>query len=539
MLMSRLDHGLALVVVLAVAAAVALPGSARLPLDGHEVLVAQSVHEMRARGDWIVPYFNQRPRLNKPPLSYWLTGAVAGAWDGTAQVRPWQARTPSILAGLGLLAGTFLIGRRLFGASVGRDAALLLAASSAFFAYTHDARPDMLYACLCTAGLAAHVHAWKSDDAGRRRLAALGMWLAFALATLTKGPQLPAMLLAACVLGLLVARLPVRRMIAILRPLEGLVLLAAMTVPWWLAMRARLPAGALAHSQLAGSLLEPVWQHALDPYYLYRPLVLLLPWLALVPAALVALYRGRRRVEVPLIALLYLVPAITLGFGPQQRWFYLLPAIAPMAIALALGARHLNAVCVAARGRHWLVWLWPAHMLLVLAAAVYALVRAPDSNGLRLALATVLVLAAGYAWQRRVRGPRRRRPVALRITALMVAALLAGLGDTTVPWSRDRYDKAALGLQIGTQLPARMPVLAWSVNPNVFVYYANRHISPVRSPLEVGAALARAPNRAVAVITFDTQLAALRAFGEIETLATIPYSAARTITLARVSRPGG
>ncbi|MEQ8662318.1 MAG: hypothetical protein RLW62_15995, partial [Gammaproteobacteria bacterium] len=60
----------------------ALLGSVRLavlPPDAHEVLVLRSVEEMAARGDWVVPYFNAEPRLNKPPLSYWLTALVAAA----------------------------------------------------------------------------------------------------------------------------------------------------------------------------------------------------------------------------------------------------------------------------------------------------------------------------------------------------------------------------------------------------------------------------------------------------------------------------
>ncbi len=51
--------------------------SSSIPLDSHEILVAETAQEMIQRGDWIVPYFNGQPRLDKPPVSYWATAAIA------------------------------------------------------------------------------------------------------------------------------------------------------------------------------------------------------------------------------------------------------------------------------------------------------------------------------------------------------------------------------------------------------------------------------------------------------------------------------
>jgi 4-amino-4-deoxy-L-arabinose transferase-like glycosyltransferase len=56
---------------------IASAGTSRIPIAGHEVYVAETALEMWERNDWIVPYCNDQPRLNKPPLNYWLTGAVA------------------------------------------------------------------------------------------------------------------------------------------------------------------------------------------------------------------------------------------------------------------------------------------------------------------------------------------------------------------------------------------------------------------------------------------------------------------------------
>ena len=85
-----------------------------LPLDDHEAFVVQTAQEMRARDDWLVPYFNSQPRLSKPPMNYWLTGFVAYLCGNPGRFEPWFGRLPSLLAGLGtalLIVFVLLLGR--------------------------------------------------------------------------------------------------------------------------------------------------------------------------------------------------------------------------------------------------------------------------------------------------------------------------------------------------------------------------------------------------------------------------------------------
>ena len=47
-------------------------GTWSLPLiDRDEPRFAEAAREMRERGDYIVPYFNNQFRFDKPPLTYW------------------------------------------------------------------------------------------------------------------------------------------------------------------------------------------------------------------------------------------------------------------------------------------------------------------------------------------------------------------------------------------------------------------------------------------------------------------------------------
>ena len=77
-----------------------------LPMEPHETFVVRTVEEMHDRGEWIVPYLNDRPRLNKPPLSYWFTAVVAEIAGDLHRVAPWEGRLVSVLAGAGLVAVT-------------------------------------------------------------------------------------------------------------------------------------------------------------------------------------------------------------------------------------------------------------------------------------------------------------------------------------------------------------------------------------------------------------------------------------------------
>src|SRR5262245_36738348 len=58
-------------------------GSCRT-LESHEVYAAVPAREMLDSGNWIVPRFGALPRLEKPPLAYWIlagTSKIFGELD--------------------------------------------------------------------------------------------------------------------------------------------------------------------------------------------------------------------------------------------------------------------------------------------------------------------------------------------------------------------------------------------------------------------------------------------------------------------------
>lgn len=469
---SRLAHA----AVLACALVVAGSGAGTLPIDDHEAFVVQTAQEMRERGDWVVPYFNGRPRLNKPPLSYWV---VAGLADlaGSARVQPWQGRAPSVAGAVGLVALTMILAELLADRRTAIVAGFVAASSYGVFRYAHTARPDMLYAFWCTTVITAFVWAARSPAPGRAP--ALVLWACVGLATLTKGPQLPIILLAACLLSALGSRWPMRRLVRTLRPVPGLALALALTVPWWWAVDRALPGG-LAGTQLGGSLLRPTWSHLLDPYFLYRPLALLIPSVAVLVPAFLWRRWPRWNEAMRLLVLLVLVPAIVLSFGPQHRPHYMLPTLAPLAILLAL-----------------------------------VIVALPRSRGGR--------------WTMR----------ALALVWAVMIAIETSLAGTTLLWSRERFVVASLASYAGEALPADVPLVALDRDAPAATYYAGRRVRSVRKPRRLVTLLDATPGGTLGLLAPADRLAALPATLDVTVLRRWPDGAPDDVVLARVARASG
>ena len=496
---------------------VGVPGSASLPLDMHEIYVVQSVREMAARGDWILPYMNGEPRLNKPPLNYWLTGAFAWLSGDLPRAAEWHARAVSIAGGIGMVLATVALGAMLYGRAVALLGGLLLATSVGLFGSMHDGRPDMLYAALCMAALAAL--AWSAQRAARDEgtwAPALLMWLAVALATLSKGPHMPALVLAGGVIHLWREGRSWREIGRIVRPLAGLALVLALCAPWWVALQMRLGEARLAASQLGGELLVPKLSRLGNPYFLYRPLELLLPWLPLAVLALAPGFAWQRRDWGWLLWPLA-VSVAGLSLAPQYRLVYILPLLGVLALALAHALAPLLARAAApARLAAGALTLQLALALGFLGYAVYRARDAVSVPALVLAVSLTLVAAARlFAWSRR-RGWVQAG--AIGAAALVVAASWPLGVAGRAWWSAERFEARALALRAGERLPRDVPLAVLDVNPTMYVYYAERRVRELPGEPALAAALAGAPGGRLGLVTRAAHLRGLAprfAFEEI------------------------
>jgi 4-amino-4-deoxy-L-arabinose transferase-like glycosyltransferase len=143
---------------------------------------AEIPREMLVRGEWVVPYLQGEPYLDKPPLLYWL---VMGSYQ-LLGVRDWSARLVPALAVHGCVLLTYLLGRRRLGERAAFWGALALGLAPGFTSVGRLLVLDGLLALWITLALLA---AFEAVGGNRRHR---GWWLtaAFAcgLGVLTKGP---------------------------------------------------------------------------------------------------------------------------------------------------------------------------------------------------------------------------------------------------------------------------------------------------------------------------------------------------------------
>ncbi|MES1930418.1 PMT family glycosyltransferase, 4-amino-4-deoxy-L-arabinose transferase [Salinisphaera dokdonensis CL-ES53] len=448
---------MAVAVIALLALAVAGRGMSDIPLESHEIYVAQTAENMLESGDWLVPRLNGEYRLTKPPLSYWLV-AGAATLAGQDHVGAGIARAPSVFAVIGVALLALWIGTRLFDPRIGLLAGLLCVASLAAFKYGHNARPDMLYAFWTTAVLAAWVGTRQAGAALQARWA-WALWLLVGLATLTKGPQAPLILL----LGLgLHAVLSGERAVDLwrrLRPVRGLLIVLALVVPWYLLLRQAIGGQTLGDSQLSGALLTIDPLRLFTPFYLLRAPMLWLPWALLLPAAALIAWRDRRGAA-GLLAFTIVFAMLAFALGPQYREIYMLPWLAPAMLLLAAAITRVAwaRVCVG----------------LVIAVVGVALVWLVYEAGLSalLVAAAGLLLVGGAGWALR----RRRTPAA---AALVAGAFAVGLfqgGAMPTLWSSARYDELIFVKVLSRHVEPEMPIVVWDIDAAHYSYYLDRPV---------------------------------------------------------------
>ena len=117
-----------------------LPGNHLAPLiDRDEPRFAQATREMIQRREWIVPYFNDQYRFDKPILIYWMMRPCYALFG----VNEFSARLPSVFSAIFLGWLVFWMGRRWFTARVGFLAAFGLLTCLQLVMHARSAVADM------------------------------------------------------------------------------------------------------------------------------------------------------------------------------------------------------------------------------------------------------------------------------------------------------------------------------------------------------------------------------------------------------------
>ena len=230
--------------------AVYLPGALTLPVvDRDEARFAQASRQMfesvalpRAErsetlhdGGLVVPKFGETPRLNKPPLIYWLQSASAAIFTrGDPSLDAiWMYRMPSLVAAIITVIATLRIGLRFFDPRAAWLAAALLAVCPLMAWEARQARADQVLVAATTVAilLLARVGVPRGKEPDRpTRVITTAFWLAVASGVMVKGPITP-MIVGLASLSISLATRRWRWMLN-LRPLSGLAIVAAILAAW-------------------------------------------------------------------------------------------------------------------------------------------------------------------------------------------------------------------------------------------------------------------------------------------------------------------
>ena len=356
---------------------------------------AEVAREMLRLGDFVTPRLDGVPFLDKPPLFYWLEAASFALFG----VHVWSARLVPALLGFAGCAMVYAAAARLRGRRAGILAALALAANPYYFGASQYVNHDLAVATWITAAVLAFAAGERAEGSSRRRWLWAG-YAAMGLGVLTKG--LIGVVLPLGIVGIWIVATGRWREIRRYQLPSGLLLTAAIAVPWHLVAEARNP-GLLHHLIVVQHFQRFVGSGFNNPAGpLFFPAVIalgLLPWTPLLPSALRRAWgsfrRDRQSGGTDLLLLVW--PALVVVFFsiPHSKIAgYTLPAVPPLAllVGLELDARLTRAPA----GRPWALGVSAALMALI-GAGLAAAPLVPALRGLPFGAAAALVAGGAVA----------------------------------------------------------------------------------------------------------------------------------------------
>lgn len=300
------------------------------------------VHMARS-GDWLVPTVDgETPHLTKPPLTYW---ALAASFK-LLGYNEWAARLPGALAYV--LTGLFVfgIGQRLCPAKPWLPA-VVWGLSFAPAIAANVVSTDPLLVLMETAAMFAFVEGWSRSAGAEARRWYIGMWFAWGLAFMTKGPPGLLPLFAMTLMLAIHDRARLRDMYA----LPGVLVFLASGFSWFGIIVAQDP-GRLGHF-LGYEVYDRVFTAAHDrnaqwygAFKVYLPMLLAgtLPWVMFATAAAGGpggawrTWRVRlreRNRDWLLLTWWLLLPLAVFFLARSRLQLYVLPLFVPLALIMA------------------------------------------------------------------------------------------------------------------------------------------------------------------------------------------------------------
>jgi 4-amino-4-deoxy-L-arabinose transferase-like glycosyltransferase len=306
------------------------------PLDNHECFVSVTSREMLEKGNWVLPTFNDQPRLQKTPLSYWMVAVIAKV---TGQVDEFTARLPSaVFAVLSVCAVLYFVERWL-SFRTALVCAGVWATSFGYARYSHNARPEMVLTFFVVLCFLSFYSAITAQSRKRQIVYMVVFWVSFGLGNLAKGPAPIPLVLAP--LFFYVAIFRQWRQVPKLLPVAGVLILLAIMLPWPIAVAHKVNWDIVAWKREFVDRFFGGLDPMKKPFYYYLPQMVMfaVPWVAFLPMAIAApFYRvwGRKQAVMQFLWVWFVADLAFLMLSGGKRQHYIMPIMPAMAILIGI-----------------------------------------------------------------------------------------------------------------------------------------------------------------------------------------------------------
>lgn len=440
--------------------------------DPDEPRQALMAREMVDRGDYIHPYLNGLPYLEKPPLHPWLIMLTARI---TGKVDEFSSRLPSAIAAALLLLFTYFLGRRLDHEVSGFLGALILATNYQFLGNARESVMDMTFALFI--GMAIFL-GYLSIEKERKWLLALSL-LPCACAILTKGPA--GLVLPVAVLFLYcLASGRLRR--AFFPLLAGSLLSLALASIWFFLAGRAYTEEFILHQNIVRYLTG--FDH-IESFRYYFPKVFFnfLPWS--IPLPFAVYFAFRRRLWLPLIWLLFTF--VFFDISKSKRAIYLLSCYPAMALLVGIYLKEQWYVLVEKRWTTVLLCFFGVVLTVAPLLMFPAMGRVPllrQMFGATLTVPAVLaavLFACGLAFVISVLMKAPGKSFLVLFTYLVVLGFV--YHSLYMPAMDETSKSVRLITDQMSDMPKTAPIYAVGFNSPALIFYAGRPVVPVSSPV--------------------------------------------------------